>query len=149
MTTNLSNLRPRKDRKRRPKRVGRGESSGWGKTSGQGAKGQKSRSGGGKTHRAFEGGQMPYIRRIPKRGFTNVFRLTCGEINLGALNRFPAGSEVGVEEFKAAGLIKGKKRVKILGKGELRHALVVKAHAFSEKAKAGIEAAGGRAEKVE
>ena len=91
---------------------------------------------------------MPYVRRIPKRGFTNIFRIPTAQINLETLNRFPSGSEVGIEEFKAAGLLKGKKRVKILGKGELKHALVVKAHAFSEKAKAGIETAGGRAEVV-
>lgn len=149
MTINLSNLTPRKGAKNKPKRVGRGNSSGWGKTSGRGHKGQNSRSGGGKTHRAFEGGQMPYVRRIPKRGFTNIFRIPTGEINLETLNRFEEGSEVGVEDFKAAGLMKGKKRVKILGKGELKHKLVVKAHAFSEKAKTGIEAAGGRTEVVE
>lgn len=148
MGINLSNLRPSAGGKKKPKRVGRGESSGWGKTAGRGSKGQNSRTGTGKTHDAFEGGQMPYVRRLPKRGFNNIFRVPTAEINIGALNRFTAGSEVGIEEFKSAGLMKGKKRVKILGKGDLKHSLVVKAHAFSESARAKIEQAGGKVEVV-
>ena len=148
MAINLSSLRPPQGKKKKPKRVGRGEGSGKGKTAGRGHKGQNSRSGTGKTHVAFEGGQMPYIRRIPKRGFTNIFRVPVAEINVAALNRFPRESEVGIEQLKAAGLMKGKKRVKILGKGELEHALTVRAHAFSKAAREKIEKAGGKAEVV-
>jgi large subunit ribosomal protein L15 len=148
MAINLSNLRPPKGQKHARKRVGRGESSGWGKTAGRGNKGQNARSGKGKTHSSFEGGQMPLVRRLPKRGFTNIFRVPVAEVNLETLNRFPAGSEVGVEELKGAGLMKGKDRVKILARGELKHELVVRAHAFSAKAKEKIESVGGRAEVV-
>jgi len=147
MAVNLSNLKPAQ-KKKKPRRVGRGESSGWGKTSGRGHKGQKARTGTGKTHPAFEGGQMPLVRRVPKRGFNNIFRVETAEVNLETLNRFPADSEVGIEEFKKAGLMKGKKRVKILARGELKHSLTVRAHAFSETARAKIEAAGGKAEVV-
>ncbi|HUT54043.1 MAG TPA: 50S ribosomal protein L15 [bacterium] len=146
MGVNLSNLKPPKGRKRPKKRIGRGESSGWGKTAGRGNKGQRARTGTGKTHSSFEGGQMPLVRRIPKRGFINIFRVPSAEINVETLNRFPAGSEVGLDELKSAGLMKGKTRVKILGKGELKHSLTIKAHAFSESAKSKIEAAGGKAE---
>jgi large subunit ribosomal protein L15 len=148
MAINLSNLKPKAGKTHRNKRVGRGESSGWGKTAGRGAKGQRARTGRGKHHRAFEGGQMPLVRRLPKRGFKNIFRVEVAEINLAALNRFPADSEVGVPEFKKSGLMKGKTRVKILGQGELSRRLVVKAHAFSAQAKAKIEAAGGQAQVV-
>ena len=146
MGVNLSNLKPPRGQKRPKKRIGRGESSGWGKTAGRGNKGQRARTGTGKTHSSFEGGQMPLVRRIPKRGFINVFRVPTAQINVETLNRFPAGSEIGVAELKSAGLMKGKDRVKILGKGELQHSLTIKAHAFSGSAKAKIEAAGGRAE---
>lgn len=148
MSINLSNLAPPEGKKKKARRVGRGHASGWGKTAGKGHKGQNARSGTGKTHGAFEGGQMPYVRRIPKRGFNNIFREPCAAVNIEALNRFPAGSEVGIEEIAAAGLMKGKKRVKILGKGEISHALTVKASAFSESAKKKIEEAGGTAEVV-
>ena len=146
MSLDLSNLTPPEGKKKKARRVGRGNGSGWGKTSGTGHGGQKSRSGKGKNHGAFEGGQMPYVRRIPKRGFNNIFRVETASVNVSTLNRFEAGSEIGIEEFKAAGLMKGKVRVKILGMGELSHALTVKAHAFSESAKSKIEAAGGKAE---
>ncbi len=148
MATDLSNLTPPKGKNRKAKRVGRGESSGWGKTCGAGHKGQNARAGKGKTHRAFEGGQMPLARRLPKRGFNNIHRIERAEINVEALNAFPAGSEVGIEQMKSAGLMKGKDMVKILGNGELKQALTVKAHAFSEKAKAKIEAAGGKVEVI-
>jgi len=148
MTINLSNLRPPGGKKKKPKRVGRGRASGMGKTAGRGHKGQNSRTGTGKTHAAFEGGQMPYIRRIPKRGFNNIFRVPFAEINVEKLNRFPAGGEVGIEEFKSAGMMKGKKRVKILGKGEIGQPLVVRAHAFSRTAREKIEKAGGKAEEL-
>lgn len=148
MPINLHSLKPRPGRKHPPKRLGRGESSGLGKTSGRGHKGQKARTGKGKRHPAFEGGQMPFARRIPKRGFKNIFRSPFAVINLSSLNLFPAGSEVGLQEFKERGLVKGKARIKILADGELTRPLTVKAHAFSEKARAKIEAVGGRAEVV-
>jgi large subunit ribosomal protein L15 len=119
-----------------------------GKTAGRGNKGQRARTGTGKTHSSFEGGQMPLARRLPKRGFVNIHRVPAAEVNVETLNRFAAGSEVGVEQFKSAGLMKGKDRVKILGKGELKHSLTVKAHAFSASARQKIESAGGKAEVV-
>jgi large subunit ribosomal protein L15 len=148
MTINLSNLAPPKGKRQGKKRLGRGESSGLGKTSGKGNKGQNARTGGHKHHRAFQGGQMPYVRRMPKHGFTNIFRIPTAGINLTELARFADQSEIGVEDFKAAGLMKGKDRVKILGTGELTAALTVRAHAFSACARQKIEAAGGKAEVV-
>ena len=148
MAINLSNLAPQDGQKHPKKRRGRGESSGLGKTAGRGAKGQNARSGKGKTHHSFEGGQMPLVRRLPKRGFTNIYRVEIAEVNLDTLNSFPAGSEVGVAELKSAGLMKGKDKVKILARGELKHSLTVKANAFSAKAKEKIESAGGKAEVV-
>lgn len=148
MAINLSNLRPQDGQKHGKKRKGRGESSGWGKTAGRGHKGQNARSGKGKTHSSFEGGQMPLVRRLPKRGFNNIHRVEFAAVNLETLNRFPAGSEVGVAELKEAGLMKGKEKVKILATGELKHSLTVKANAFSQKAKEKIESAGGKAEVV-
>ena len=145
MAVNLSELSPPKDGRKKPRRVGRGPGSGLGKTCGRGHKGQNSRTGTGKTHAAFEGGQMPLARRVPKRGFTNIFRVPVDEVNLEKLNRFPAGSEVGLEELKVAGLTKRGRKVKILGKGELKHSLTVTAHAFSKSAKEKIEQAGGKA----
>ncbi len=147
MELNMSNLSPGA-KKKKPRRPGRGESSGLGKTAGRGHKGQNSRSGRGKTHPAFEGGQMPYARRVPKRGFNNIFRHTVLHVNVAALKRFPPDSEVGVENLKQAGLVKRKGKVKILGEGELDRPLTVKAHAFSTTARAKIEAAGGKAEVV-
>jgi large subunit ribosomal protein L15 len=147
MALNLSNLSPG-GKKKKPRRLGRGESSGRGKTAGKGHKGQNARSGGGKTHPAFEGGQMPYARRVPKRGFNNIFRDTVLHVNISELNRFPADSEVSVENLKESGLVKRKGKVKILGDGELDRALTVKANAFSTRARAKIEAAGGKAEVI-
>ncbi len=149
MVMSLASLSPGKGRKKKKKRLGRGGASGKGTTSGRGTKGQNARSGTGKTHRAFEGGQMPLARRIPKRGFNNPFRVARAQVNLETLNRFPENSEVGIRELKDAGLVKGRDRFKVLAKGELDRALVVKANAFSKMAKEKIEAAGGKAEVVD
>ncbi len=144
--SNLSNLRPPKGSKKAPKRVGRGESSGMGKTSGRGHKGQNSRSGTGKTHRSFEGGQMPLTRRVPKRGFTNIFKKHVNIVNVQALNCFEPDSEIGEQEFRDRRLVRRKGNIKILGQGEITRPLVVRAHEFSKQAVAKIEAAGGRTE---
>ena len=128
------------------KRIGRGHGSGWGKTAGKGHKGQKARSGGG-VRPGFEGGQMPLARRIPKRGFNNIFAEDVTVINVSALANFKEGTVVDNEILKAAGLIKKlDEKVKILGKGELNVNLTVKAAAFSASAKEKIEKAGGKAE---
>ena len=136
---------------RRPrKRVGRGRSSGTGKTSGRGHKGAKSRSG-YKHKAAFEGGQMPLVRRIPKRGFSNYpFRKAWAELNLSQLERFAAGSTVDPEVLAECGLVKGRfDGIVILGGGELAAALTIKAHRFSKSAVAKIEAVGGTAEVIQ
>ncbi len=137
----LHDLSPSDGSHRGRKRVGRGPGSGWGKTSGRGEKGQKSRSG-GNVKPSFEGGQMPLHRRIPKRGFTNINRVEYQVVNVRDLDRFDG--EVTVDTLKAAGLV-GSLRlpVKILGQGELAKSLQVTAHAFTKSAQAKIEAAGG------
>ena len=128
------------------KRLGRGVGSGLGKTSGKGHKGAKARSGGGKRP-GFEGGQMPLYRRIPKKGFTNLFRLEYAEVNVGQLEVFTEGTVVNAELLKAAGIIKKTMDgVKILGTGELTKKLTVEAAKFTESAKEKIEAVGGKAE---
>ncbi len=128
------------------KRIGRGHGSGNGKTAGKGHKGQKARSGGG-IRPGFEGGQMPLARRIPKRGFNNVFAEKMTIVNISDLARFKEGTVVDSDLLKAAGVIKkADKGVKILGKGELNVNLTVKAAAFSASAKEKIEKAGGKAE---
>ena len=130
------------------KRIGRGHGSGNGKTAGKGHKGQKARAGHG-MRPGFEGGQMPLQRRIPKRGFNNIFAKEVVSVNVGSLNRFENGAEVTVETLKQAGIIKKTgDALKILANGELTKTLTVKADAFSEAAKAKIEAAGGKAEVV-
>ena len=130
------------------KRKGRGHATGNGKTAGRGHKGQKARSGGG-TRIGFEGGQMPLARRIPKRGFNNIFAKPLEAINVSALEKFENGAVIDAEALLAAGVLsKCQYGVKILGNGELTKALTVKANAFSESAKAKIEAAGGKAEVV-
>ena len=144
----LGELKPHPGSRRPPKRVGRGESSGQGKTSGRGSKGQGSRSGRRKRHPAHEGGQMPLVRRIPKRGFTNQFRSEFAVVNVENLNRFAAGSIVGEPELRQAGLLKGDRLVKVLGQGVLDRALTVRANKFSATARQKIEAAGGKAETV-
>ena len=144
----LSNLRPAEGSKHNDNfRRGRGHGSGNGKTAGKGHKGQKARSGAPRP--GFEGGQMPLFRRIPKRGFKNRNSLTIVGINVSALERFENGSEVTVETLLETGIIKNPRDgVKILGNGELTKKLTVKANAFSEGAKAKIEAAGGNAEVI-
>lgn len=134
--------------KKRTKRLGRGDGSGHGGTSCRGHKGQKARAGG--YHKlGFEGGQMPLQRRLPKRGFTNIFRRELSVVNLDDLNNFTAGAEVTPEKLCSEGIIrKIVHGLKVLGRGELPHALVVKAHAFSESARKKIEAAGGKAEVI-
>ena len=130
------------------KRKGRGIGTGNGKTGGRGHKGQKARSGGG-VRIGFEGGQMPLARRIPKRGFNNIFAKPLEAINVSALEKFENGAVIDAEALLAAGVLsKCQYGVKILGNGELTKALTVKANAFSESAKAKIEAAGGKAEVV-
>ncbi len=130
------------------KRVGRGPASGTGKTAGKGHKGQNARSGGG-VRIGFEGGQMPLQRRIPKRGFNNIFADKIVAVNVDALDRFEDGATVDAEALRNAGLIaKSFDGVKILGSGELKKKLTVKANAFSESAKTKIEAAGGKAEVI-
>lgn len=140
----LHDLKPRPGAKHRRKRLGQGESSGLGRTSGRGGKGQSARSG-SSIRIGFEGGQMPLIRRIPKRGFNNArHRTSYIPVNLEALNQFADGAQVGLEELRQAGLAKSQADgVKILGGGELTRKLSVHAHAFSGSAKAKIEAKGG------
>ena len=129
-----------------PKRLGRGVGSGLGKTSGKGHKGAKARSGGGKRP-GFEGGQMPLYRRVPKKGFTNIFRTEYATVNVGQLEIFDNGATVTVEMLKEAGLVtKTLDGVKILGSGELTKKLTVEANKFSDSAKQKIEALGGKAE---
>lgn len=134
-------------RKRR-KRIGRGESSGTGKTAGRGTKGQHSRTGSG-YNPTFEGGQMPLFRRIPKYGFKNRGRVEFAPVNVGQLNSFEDGAEVDQESLRQAGLVKGRiVKVKILGEGDLERKLTVKADAYSKSAKEKIEQAGGSASLV-
>ncbi len=142
-------LRPAPGSRHAPKRVGRGNSSGHGTYSGRGLKGQKARAGGG-VKRGFEGGQLPLVRRMArKRGFTNVFRVEYEPINVSRLTGFPAGSEVTAETLASAGIIKNAKTpIKVLGDGELKAALTVRAHKFSATARQKIEAAGGKVEEV-
>lgn len=130
------------------KRVGRGTSSGTGKTAGRGQKGQGARSGGGKKP-GFEGGQTPLFMRLPKRGFTNFNKLEYAIVNLDQLNTFEAGTVVCPKAIKEAGLIKKElDGVKVLGNGTLEKAITVKAHKFSKSALAAIEAAGGKTEVI-
>lgn len=139
----LNQLKSPRGSRKRPKRVGRGRSSGHGKTSTRGHKGQKARSGGG-VRPGFEGGQMPLSRRIPKRGFVNIFRKEYTILNVGDLEqRFEAGDEITPKVLVKKGLIGKRDRVKILGEGKLTKGLKVKAHAFSKKAGERIKEAGG------
>jgi large subunit ribosomal protein L15 len=143
----LHDLKPNPGARPRRKRLGRGIGSGLGKTSGRGQKGQKARSGGG-VRPGFEGGQMPLVRRLPKRGFKNPFRVEYEVVNVGQLNRFEPGTEVTPDLLREHRLVRRKGPVKILGEGELDRPLVVKAAAFSESAAAKIRAASGRAEVI-
>jgi large subunit ribosomal protein L15 len=143
----LDDLRPAKGATKARKRVGRGPGSGHGKTATKGHKGQGARSG-GKKGGGFEGGQMPLYRRLPKRGFTSRNRIEYAVVNLKALAGFSANAVVDPDGLVTAGIIKKANReaVKVLGDGEVTHALTVKAHAVSGSARAKIEAAGGRVE---
>ncbi len=144
----LSNLKPKKGARHARKRVGRGPGSGHGKTSGRGEKGQKSRSGFSRMS-GFEGGQMPLHRRLPKRGFTNIFKKEFAVLNLADLDQFEAGSTVDMATLREAGLVKGsRKKVKVLGNGEISKKLTVHADAFSKSAREKIEAAGGSCEET-
>jgi large subunit ribosomal protein L15 len=144
----LGELKPSAGAKRRPKRIGRGPGSGLGKTAGKGHKGQKARSG-APIRPGFEGGQMPLQRRLPKRGFRNIFKKYYALVHIRDLNRFSAGEVVDVEALRKAGLVKkAADAVKIVGDGELTIALTVRAHAVTEAARKKIEAASGKVEKV-
>ena len=144
----LQELSPAPGSVREVKRIGRGAGSGNGKTAGKGHKGQKARAGHG-MRPGFEGGQMPLQRRLPKRGFHNIFATRYAIVNLAALNRFEDGATVDLAAMQAAGVVKNAcDGVKVLGNGELKKALTVKAAAYSESAKAKIEAAGGKAEVI-
>jgi large subunit ribosomal protein L15 len=144
----LSDLKPAKGATHSSKRVGRGQGSGNGKTAGRGHKGAKSRSG-FKRKRGFEGGQMPLHRRLPKRGFTNIFRSEYAVINLDQLEKlFEGGADVNPEVLHGQGLAQGTQKIKVLGRGELTKVLNVKAHKFSGAAAQKIQAAGGTAESL-
>ena len=140
----LGNLHPSPGSTRPNKRLGRGPGSGHGKTAGRGHKGKGARSG-GNVKPGYEGGQMPLQRRLPKRGFRPISRTEYSVVNLGRLAAFAAGSTVGADELRAQGLVRRRGPIKILGEGTLDRALTVNAQAFSEKARAAIEAAGGQA----
>jgi len=142
----LTDLSPAKGAKSARKRVGRGEGSGLGKTSGKGNKGLKARSGGG-TKPGYEGGQMPLQRRLPKRGFVNVFRQEWSVVNVKDLNRFDDGSVVDGESLRREGLVKGSGAgVKLLGNGEVTRKLTVRVDRASKSAVAKVAAAGGTVE---
>ena len=146
----IDTLSPAQGAVTKAKRLGRGIGSGLGKTSGKGHKGQWARSGGG-VRPGFEGGQMPLIRRIPKRGFNNHFKKVYSIVNLSALEGFEAGAVVDMAALDAKGLIKVVKNgagLKVLGNGTLTKALTVKAASFSASAKEAIEKAGGKAEEI-
>lgn len=144
----LHELQPAEGSAKKPYRKGRGAGSGNGKTAGRGHKGQWARSGGG-VRAGFEGGQMPLARRLPKRGFKNIFGTTYAPVNVSELNRFEDGTEVTTELLLKSGVVSREKDgVKILGNGDLTKKLTVKAAAFSASAKEKIEAAGGKAEVI-
>ena len=144
----LNNLKPKKGAKKARKRVGRGPGSGQGKTAGRGEKGQKSRSGYSRQI-GFEGGQMPLHRRLPKRGFTNIFKKDYAVVNLSDLERFDNGATVDESTLRDAGLVKGRNDgIKVLGNGNLSKKLTVHAAKFSETARKQIEAAGGTCQEI-
>ena len=144
----LHELSPPAKSRKSDKRLGRGVGSGWGKTAGRGTKGYNSRSGGG-VRPGYEGGQMPIQRRLPKRGFTNIFRKKIAVVNLRDLLAFESGSLVDEAALVKAGLVKGQKDgIKLLGHGEIRVALNVKLNQVSKSAREKIEAAGGSVEVV-
>ena len=142
----LNELSPAKGSRKGPRRLGRGVASGRGKTAGRGTKGYNSRSGGG-VRPGYEGGQMPLQRRLPKRGFTNIFRKRVAIINIRDLAGFEAGSMVDEAALVVAGLVKGRREaIKLLGQGDISTALNVKVNHISKKAQQKIEAAGGTVE---
>ena len=144
----LNELSPAEGSRKNRKRVGRGVASGTGKTAGRGSKGHNSRSGGG-VRPGFEGGQMPIHRRLPKRGFTNIFAGRIATINVRDLNRFESGSVVDEAALVGSGLVKGARDgIKILGQGEIGYPLSVKVNLISATARKKIEAAGGNVEVV-
>ena len=144
----IHDLSPAKGSRKNRKRVGRGPGSGHGKTSCRGHKGTKARSG-GSISPGFEGGQMPLQRRLPKRGFTNIFKKDYALVNVWDLNRFSSNATLDVEALKNAGLVKKVgDGVKLLGKGEISHPLVLRVNKVSKAAKEKIEAAGGKVEVV-
>ncbi|MUK90490.1 50S ribosomal protein L15 [Ornithinibacillus sp. L9] len=144
----LHELKASEGTRKNRNRVGRGTSSGNGKTSGRGHKGQNARSGGG-TRPGFEGGQMPLFQRLPKRGFTNIHRKEFAIVNLDALNRFEDGTEITPELLLEEGVVSNLKAgLKVLGNGSIEKKLTVKAHKFSASAKEAIEAAGGKVEVI-
>jgi len=140
----LSNLKNNPGSRKKPKRVGRGSGSGMGKTCGRGQKGQKSRSG-GKPHPWFEGGQMPLQRRLPKRGFTNIFKKSYDLVNLRSLAELKVDGALTPQVLKEQGLIRDMEAVKVLGDGELTGAVEIHAHKFSQSALQKIEKSGGKA----
>lgn len=143
----LNELKPAKGATKKPKRVGRGPGSGHGKTSTRGHKGHRQRSG-FRAKLGFEGGQMPLVRRIPKRGFTNIFRVDYEIVNVEVLSKFKPNTEVTPDLLKEKGIIKGKHRLKILGNGDISVPLIVKAHKFSKSAREKILKAKGKAEQI-
>lgn len=144
----LHELKPAEGSTKDRKRIGRGVGSGWGKTAGRGNKGAKARSGGG-VRPGFEGGQMPLHRRLPKRGFTNIFKKQMAVVNVSDLSRFETGSVVDETSLVRSGLVKGRRDgIKLLGQGDIGVALTVKINAISRSAKEKIEAAGGTVEVI-
>jgi large subunit ribosomal protein L15 len=144
----LHELKPAEGSTHKPKRVGRGVGSGWGKSAGRGIKGLKARSGGG-VRPGFEGGQMPLHRRLPKRGFTNIFKKEIAIVNLSDLSRFEQGAIVDEALLVRSGLVKGQNDgIKLLGRGDINISLTVKLNAVSRSAKEKIEAAGGTVEVI-
>ena len=144
----LNELSPAQGSKTSPKRLGRGAGSGLGKTSGKGHKGQKARSGGG-VRPGFEGGQMPIQRRLPKRGFTNIFRKEAEIVNVGDLKVFAAGDVINTQSLLEKGLVCGKGDfIKLLGNGEISANLTIQLPRVSKSAQAKIEAAGGKVESI-
>jgi large subunit ribosomal protein L15 len=144
----LHELSPAKGSRKAPKRLGRGVASGTGKTAGRGTKGYNSRSGGG-TRPGYEGGQMPLHRRLPKRGFTNIFKKNIAVINIRDLAKFDKGSVVDTEALIQAGLVKGQRDgVKLLGQGEIKYSLDIRVNLISKSAREKIEAAGGKVEVI-
>jgi large subunit ribosomal protein L15 len=145
----LHELTPAKGARKAKKRLGRGVGSGWGKTAGRGSKGQNARSGGG-VRPGFEGGQMPIQRRLPKRGFKNVFAKSFATINIRDLARFESGSTVDALQLASLGVVKGKRDgIKLLGQGSIDYPVTVKVNAVSKSAREKIEAAGGKVEVTE